>query len=83
MRGNVVLYEPHVALFVDNNHPLIFYESIANFAREKIKTGGNIFLEINEKFARDIEELFGKKGFGKIELEKDMQGKDRMVRVRM
>jgi release factor glutamine methyltransferase len=83
MRENVVLFEPPIALFVDDNNPLIFYDTIANFARQKLNYRGSIFLEINEAFANDIEQLFNKKGFTRIEMKKDMQGKDRMVRVSM
>ena len=83
MRQNILQYEPHIALFVDDNDPLLFYRTIAAFAKGKMKPGGNIFVEINENLAKDVEELFFTKGYRKIELKKDMHGKDRMVRVKL
>jgi release factor glutamine methyltransferase len=81
MRENVLQYEPHIALFVEDNDPLIFYRAIADFATEKMVRGGNIFVEINEDMGKDVKELFVEKGFEHIEVKKDMQGKDRMARV--
>jgi len=83
MNQNVVQYEPHLALFVENDDPLLFYNTIARFAKEKMKAGGSIYVEIHEDLGIDVQQLFSDKGFGNIELRKDMQGKDRMVRVRM
>jgi len=79
---NVLHHEPHLALFVENEDPLIFYSVIADFAKEKMRTGGNIFVEIHEKIGNEVQLLFAEKGFVSIELKKDMQGKDRMIRVR-
>ena len=83
MRPNILQYEPHLALFVDDDNPLEFYRAIAGFAKEKMKPGGNIFVEINEDLAKDVQELFFENGFLQVELKKDMQGKDRMVRVKL
>ena len=81
MRANVLQHEPHLALFVENDEPLIFYQAIADFAREKLNPGGSIFAEIHETLARDVQTVFEKNRFSSIELKKDMQGKDRMIRI--
>jgi len=81
MRPNVIDYEPHLALFVENNDPLIFYRSIADFAKEKLRPGGIIFAELHEGLATGVQEVFAEKGFDNMEIKKDMQGKDRMIKV--
>ncbi|MBC7828824.1 MAG: peptide chain release factor N(5)-glutamine methyltransferase [Chitinophagaceae bacterium] len=82
MRQNVLQYEPHLALFVENNDPLLFYRSIADFAKEKMQAGGSIYAEIHEELATETVQIFSENGFGNIEIKKDMQGKDRMIRVK-
>ena len=81
MNQNVVNYEPHNALFVPDNDPLIFYNAIADFGKEKLNEGGVIFMELNENLAQPVNELFKIKGFTSVELRKDMQGKNRMLRA--
>jgi len=80
MRPNVVQYEPHTALFVDNNDPLLFYKAIVDFAKHRLYTGGAIYMEIHENLGNEIKTLFEKEGYH-IEIKKDMQGKDRMVKA--
>ena len=82
MRANVVRYEPHLALFVDNNDPLIFYKAIAEFAMRQFKTEGSIYVEIHEELADKVRQVFEEKNFTNIELKKDLQGKYRMVRIK-
>lgn len=81
MHRNVLDFEPHVALFVDNNDPLVFYNAIAKFAEKKLESGGWIFAEIHEAFGAKMNDLFAEKGFANVELKKDLQGKDRMLRI--
>ncbi len=81
MRNNVLNYEPHGALFVHSANALIFYEDIALFAAEHLTEQGVVFLETHEKYANDVAALFTKQGFTQTEIRKDMQGKERMVRV--
>jgi release factor glutamine methyltransferase len=81
LAANVVLYEPHVALFVDNNDPLIFYKAIADFAKEKMKPGGKVYAEMHERLASDVQQVFVEKDLTGFEVKKDMQGKTRMIRV--
>ncbi len=81
MRPNVVQYEPHLALFVENNDPFIFYRAMADFANEKLNPGGSIFAELHEGLAKDVQKVFAEKGFDNMEVKKDMHGNDRMIRV--
>lgn len=83
MNPNVVDHEPHIALFVQDNDPLIFYNAIADFAKFNLLPGGCIFVEIHEELAKAVEELFSNKGFSQTVIRKDMQGKERMVRAVM
>jgi release factor glutamine methyltransferase len=79
MHQNVLANEPHTALFVSNENPLIFYNAIANFALKNLKSKGLLFFEINEYLGKETVDMLKHKGFINIELKKDMQGKDRMV----
>lgn len=81
MDANVLNYEPHSALFVPDNNPLLFYEAIAAFSQKRLIAGGWIFFEINEKYGEDIVKMLDKSGFVDIELKKDLQGKDRMIKA--
>ena len=83
MHANVLQYEPHIALFVQDDDPLIFYNAIAEYANEGgLLPGGAIYAEIHEDLGNDVQELFHSKGFAHTELRKDMQGKDRMIKAK-
>jgi release factor glutamine methyltransferase len=79
MHPNVLLYEPHRALFVDNNDPLLFYKALARFGNHRLYTGGRLYMEIHENLGKEVVSLFRKEGYDPVVLKKDMQGKDRMV----
>jgi len=81
MHHNVLLHEPHLALFVSDDNPLLFYKAIAAFAQTNLKPGGQLYFEINEYLGKETIEMLQDKGFINIELRQDMQGKDRMVRA--
>lgn len=81
MHQNVLANEPHRALFVSNENPLIFYEAIANFALNNLNKNGLLFFEINEYLGEQTVSLLKYKGFKNIELRKDMQGKNRMIKA--
>lgn len=76
---HVQAHEPALALFVDNDDPLLFYHAIADFALKKLNPNGTIFFECNEFNAREVEALLRKKGFKTVELRKDLNGAERMV----
>lgn len=78
MEKNVLAYEPHQALFVRDNNPLLFYTAIEERAAEILKPNGHIFLELNAQFAMDTQEMFRKKNWNAI-LKKDMSGNYRML----
>ena len=81
MAENVLAHEPHIALFVENSDPLIFYREIAVKAKHFLKQEGLIFFEIHEELGKDVVELLHSLGFVNIELRKDLQGRDRMIRA--
>ena len=82
MSNNVLNFEPHEALFVDNNSPLIFYEAIANYALQYLKKDGFLFFEINQVFGSETLKMLADKGFVDIELLKDINQNDRMISCR-
>jgi release factor glutamine methyltransferase len=79
MLKNVLDYEPHLALFVPNNNPLLFYDAIAAKSGFLLKPHGKVFVEINEHFGVDVKMLFEKSGFVDVQIIKDLDGKDRVV----
>src|SRR5688572_13675542 len=79
MHDRVKEFEPHLALFVPDNDALLFYKKLADFAIKHLKPGGSLFVEINEALGEQVVNLF--RGFANIELRKDMQGKDRMIKA--
>ncbi len=81
MHSNVTDFEPHTALFVPEDDPLIFYKAIADFAAAHLEKGGLLFFEINESYGEQIVELLAHKSFNNIELRKDMSGKSRMIKA--
>jgi len=83
MHDNVLAHEPHLALFVSDENPLVFYKAIADFALSNLNRGGMLFFEINEYLGQETIEMLMDKSFINIELRKDMQGKDRMIRCQL
>jgi release factor glutamine methyltransferase len=80
MAKHVLAYEPHLALFVPDEDALLFYRKIAAFGNEYLNENGMIFLEINEQLGEEICRLYEQQGY-KVELRKDMQVKDRMIKA--
>lgn len=81
MASNVLEYEPSLALFVDDEDPMLFYTAIAAFAKLHLAPGGLIYLEIHEAMGDAVVSTFRSYGFSRIEVRKDMQGRSRMVKV--
>ena len=79
MQKNVIDYEPEIALYVDDNNPLIFYEKILSKIENLLKPNGKLFFEINEMFAKQIIELNKKYGFQNNKVLKDLNQKDRII----
>lgn len=79
MTENVLANEPHLALFVNDDDPLIFYRRIAEFAKEYLKKGGKLYFEINEALGQEMIELQESLGFSSVQLIQDLNGRDRMT----
>jgi release factor glutamine methyltransferase len=79
MRENVLQHEPHLALFVSNEDPLLFYKEIVHFAKDHLSPGGRIFFEIHEKLASQVESILSSGNYLQIVLKQDMQSRDRMI----
>jgi release factor glutamine methyltransferase len=79
MKSNVINYEPHQALFVSDQDPLIFYKAIASKSKNLLNASGEVFVEVNEAFGKDVKDLFESYGFKEVKIIKDLDGKDRIV----
>ncbi len=80
MRNNVLQHEPHLALFVENNDPLIFYRLIAQFGKSHLNSNGTIWLEINEALGNETKELMEQYSYH-ASIIKDLQGKERIIKA--
>mgnify|MGYP000176850671 FL=1 len=80
MKNNVLNNEPHLALFVNDENPLLFYEAISSFATHKLNPNSMLFFEINEYLGNDMIRLLKEKQFKNIELKQDIFKKDRMIK---
>ena len=81
MRDNVLNWEPHNALFVSDNDPLIFYRNILEFAKNNLKQNGEIWFEINEYLGKEMTVLCKEYGFSDVKIFEDFRGKERVVKV--
>lgn len=79
LKNNVLKNEPHVALFVENDNPLIFYDKIAELAKNYLNKNGLLFFEINQYLGTETIHLVNEKGLKNIQLKKDMFGNDRII----
>lgn len=79
IKPNVLEHEPHLALFVEDNDPLIFYRKIAQLALHHLKTGGKLYYEINQYLGLGTVALLEDMGFKNVVLRKDLFGNDRMI----
>jgi release factor glutamine methyltransferase len=80
IKPNVLEYEPHLALFVDDIDALLFYRKIAQLAKKNLSEHGLLYFEINQYLGKETVELLENVGFKNIELRKDIYGNDRMIR---
>jgi len=79
MHQNVLAYEPHLALFVFDEDPLLFYRVIAEKAKQSLKSGGKLYFEINEALGEDTKNLMEAWGYSQVNILKDLNGKDRIL----
>lgn len=81
LSNNVKSFEPHSALFVEDDNPLFFYKNILDFSISNLKSKGFLYLEINENFSNEVLKLLKDKGFYDIKLKKDFRLKYRMIKA--
>jgi release factor glutamine methyltransferase len=80
MHANVLQHEPHLALFITEEEPLLFYKAITQFAATHLNKDGLLYFEINAAYGNEVKRDMEIHGFTSVQIIKDMQGKDRMVK---
>lgn len=80
MRTNVLDHEPHLALFVPDDDPLVFYRAVASWASELLEENGVGIVEINEALGNETADVFKEYGFSQVAVLKDLHDKDRFVK---
>ncbi|OEK03216.1 protein-(glutamine-N5) methyltransferase, release factor-specific [Roseivirga sp. 4D4] len=83
MHTNVLDHEPDIALFVEDNDPLVFYRTIAEKALTSLRPKGKLYFEIHENYSSQVLDLMDKLGYADICIKKDLQGKDRMISAQL
>jgi release factor glutamine methyltransferase len=79
MHVNVLNFEPHLALFVPDEDPLVFYRAIGVWGQQLLKLGGKLYLEIYENLADELVQLLGSQGYEQLRVHQDLNGKNRML----
>lgn len=79
MEPNVVNYEPHEALFVSDDDPLVFYRRIAEIGKQALKPGGKLYLEINPRHSEELKNLLINADYQEVTVHKDISGKERFI----
>jgi len=83
MKANVLDHEPHIALFVTDHEPLVFYEKITELVKLSLKDEGVLYFEINQYLGNETKKMIEEKGFGLVELRKDLYTNDRMIKAKL
>lgn len=81
MHNNVLLFEPHSALFVEEQAPLLFYDVIAEMGKKHLHSSGHLYFEINQYLSSETCELLRKKGYRHVQLRQDLNRVDRMIKA--
>ena len=81
MEANVLDYDPHTALFVSDDDPLVFYRAIAEFALGNLAPNGALYFEINQYLGRETCDLLIGLGYKNVELREDINGNARMIKA--
>jgi release factor glutamine methyltransferase len=79
MHANVLNFEPHLALFVPDEDPLLFYRAIGSWGRQLLNTGGKLYLEIYENLADELVQLLLSQGYCQVQVHQDLNGKSRII----
>ncbi|MGD0583426.1 MAG: peptide chain release factor N(5)-glutamine methyltransferase [Bacteroidales bacterium] len=80
MHRNVTGFEPHTALFVPDGDPLKYYSRLLEISLSVLIPGGKVYFEINEAMGSELEGMMKKFRFGKVEIIRDLNGKDRIIK---
>ena len=80
MASHVTEHEPDMALFVPDHDALLFYRKLGEWSQLNLKAGGQLFFELHEKYAQETKVLLEQLGFMDVEIRRDLQGKERMLR---
>ena len=83
MRPNVTEHEPHIALFVKDSDPLVFYRAIARTGRKMLKAEGRLYFEIYESLVEEMRAMLEAEGYADIVVREDFRGKPRMICARV
>ncbi len=79
IKENVLVHEPHLALFIPDTDPLLFYRKMLDIGQNSLEKGGKFYFEFNEQYGVEMKELMKEKGYSDIRIEKDLSGKDRFA----
>lgn len=79
IKENVLVHEPHLALFIADVDPLLFYRKMLDLGKKSLKIGGKFYFEFNEKYGTEMRKLMEEKGYSDIRVIKDLSGKDRFA----
>jgi len=82
MEANVLKNEPHLALFVPDDDPLLFYRAIARFGQRHLVEGGHLYFEINALCGKETVAMLRQENYTEVELIQDLYGKDRIVKAK-
>ena len=82
MQRNVLCYEPHGALFVPDDDPMLFYRAITRYAARALRPGGALYFELNPLYADRTASMARREGFAEVDVFTDAYGKRRMMRAR-
>ncbi len=82
MHRNVVDFEPHLALFVDDSDPLLYYRAILEHSHNILTPGGKVYFEINEALGKQMADLVESSGFSGVEIVSDLNGRERIIKGR-
>jgi release factor glutamine methyltransferase len=79
IKKNVLVYEPHLALFIANEDPLLFYRKMLDIGQQSLVKGGRFYFEFNEKYGAEMTDLMKEKGYADIRIIQDLSGKNRFA----
>ena len=79
IKENVLIHEPHLALFIADEDPLLFYRKMLDIGQHSLEKGGKFYFEFNEQYGKEMIDLMEQKGYSDIRIVKDLSGKDRFA----